>query len=105
MKNLTVDINSLYSDLDLSPNEVADISVMFNSKAFRNVLSKIIQIKSLAIIDDIETQEQLEKARFTLEGNKEIYSIFEKGHTEFQDTRPDNPAEQNKQENSIIEEV
>jgi len=101
MKNLTVDINSLYSDLELTQDEVADMSVIFNSPAFKNVLKKIIQIKSLAIVEEIEKQDDLDRARFTLIGNKEVYSIFEKGFNEYSVKRQPDKFD----EKELIEEV
>jgi hypothetical protein len=62
----------------LDKEEIHSASGIFNNSVFKKVINEIIEVKSKSIVEDISTQEELNLARFTLEGNREILEVFKR---------------------------
>jgi len=62
----------------LDKEEIQSASGIFNNSVFKKIINEIITVKSKSIVEDIKTQEELDLARLTLDGNKEILEVFEK---------------------------
>lgn len=70
----------LYDEVmsQLSTEEIQSASGVFNNSTFKKIINEIIKIKSKSIVETIATQEELDLARLTLDGNKEVLEVFER---------------------------
>jgi len=73
----------LFDQLALTKEDLADASTVFSNRAFKKILGEIIRIKKDAIIDSVETLEELERAKMTLDGNTELFEVFECAHNQY----------------------
>ena len=62
----------------LDKEEIHSASGIFNSSVFKKVINEIVAVKSKSIVEDIKTQEELDLARLTLDGNNEVLEVFER---------------------------
>jgi hypothetical protein len=69
---MTREIENLVNGLDLSNEELIEISELVHNKAFQKLVKEILRVKKDYIIEECGLQEELNRARLTLEGNKEI---------------------------------
>jgi hypothetical protein len=69
---MTNEIKTILGMLNLTEEELIEVSELANNKAFQKLCSEIMRVKKDAIIETIGTQAELDRARLTLEGNREI---------------------------------
>lgn len=71
-------LNNLFSKIveGLEKEELQSASVIFKNSVFKKVIDSIVQVKKDAIVDEVKSQEELDYARLTLEGNREVFEIF-----------------------------
>jgi len=93
----------LYNRLAITKDEQADMSELFSKSIFKKICAEIIRIKKDDIIESVETQGQLDLAKLTLIGNREIFEIFEKAHKDYTNKNKDDAGEVESDE--IIESI
>lgn len=70
-------ITTLYNGLDLSEDNVKWMSNIWLEPQFQDLRKKLLEVKKTAIIDIVSTQEELNLARLTLDGNDEVFGLFQ----------------------------
>jgi hypothetical protein len=77
-------MGDLYSKVKeiLKKDEINSAGAIFKNSVFIKILNRIKDVKRDAIVDEINTQEELDMVRMTLEGNKEILDVFQRLYTD-----------------------
>lgn len=61
---------------DFNEEEKHSASSIFRNRVFKKVIRKVIRTKEQAIAREVDSKEELDRARFTLFGVEEIEEIF-----------------------------